>query len=108
MFYAKMQKARRDDVAFASLVNLPKVGSFALPANSRIDVSFSAPSATGNVTINVNGRTISLPPLATGAFRNLGWFERGDAFTFSLGIAGVLTFYTVNALGNRRVIARSA
>lgn len=101
-------KARRDDAAFASMVASPVVGSFTLPANSRIDVSFSAVSVTGNVTITVNGRVISLPPLPARAFHNLGWFERAAAFTFNLGIVGVLTFYTVDAIGVRRIIARSA
>lgn len=101
-------KARRDDAAFASMVASPVVGSFTLPANSRIDVNFSAPTVTGNVIITVNDRNISLPPLPAGSFHNLGWFERAAAFTFSLGIVGVLTFYTVDAVGHRREIARSA
>lgn len=108
MNYLFRNRARRDDAVFSALIATPAVGVFTLPANSRIDVNVSILSKTSQVTIEANGRTISLPDLAAEEFHNLGYFEKDTNFNFSVSIAGVLTFYTVDALGVRRKIARSA
>lgn len=86
-----------------SMVAAPQGSPFTIPGNSRVDVKTSPQCTSGDLVIEVNDRTI-VPEIGENEFFNLGWFEKGSTFTITSSLTTV-EFYTVNAIGHRRLIA---
>jgi hypothetical protein len=76
-----------------------------LPANARLSLKVDTSTTTGDVTVDVSGRTLGIAGGAAGTEFKLGWHEEGKTVSASGSTGATATLYIQDEWGRLQAIA---
>lgn len=100
-------RAARDWRAYDALAATPgdlETG-VELPANGRLELTVDAETETGEVEVDVSGRTIGIAGGPAGTRFSLGWHEEGRTVTTSGSLGATATLHVIDEWHSPRAVA---